>query len=149
MGGLFGQMQTPVPFGAWAARLLPPASWGPNRSTSPNRLRPRWDTLGRSDRRARFGRSLREAHQAVLGRFGFAPELLLLQPSQLPFKGFDLLPIPAHPYHQLREELFGGQRSLFPLLLALDRAGMLGPIIMSRLPITPWLQGELSVARRG
>jgi hypothetical protein len=74
---------------------------------------------------------------------------LLLQPSQLPFKGFDLLPIPAHPYHQLREELFGGQRSLFPLLLALDRAGMLGPIIMSRLPITPWLQGELSVARRG
>src|ERR1019366_4577859 len=39
MGGLFGQMQTPVPFGAWAARLLPPASWGPNRSTSPKRLR--------------------------------------------------------------------------------------------------------------
>ena len=59
MGGLFGQMQTPVPFGAWAARLLPPAAWGRSRSPSPNRLRPRWDPLGRSDRRARFGRSLR------------------------------------------------------------------------------------------
>jgi hypothetical protein len=73
---------------------------------------------------------------------------LLLQPSQLPFERFDLLHAPADPDHQLRDDLFGGQRSLFPLLLALDRAGMLGPIIMSRLPITPLLQWGRSVARR-
>ena len=149
MGGWFGQRQTPVPFGAWAARLLPPAPFGLTRSPSRSQLRARNWTLARAGCRAPFRRSRQCARQAVLGRFGFAPERLLLQPSQLPFKGSDLLPRPAHPYHPLREDLFGGQRSLFPWLLAQDRAGMLGPIIMSRLPITPWLQGELSGARRG
>src|SRR5208282_1331039 len=57
MGGLFGQMQTPLPFGAWAARLLPSAPFGLTRSPSRNRLRVRNGTLARSGCRARFRRS--------------------------------------------------------------------------------------------
>jgi hypothetical protein len=138
MGGLFGQMQPPLPFGAWAARLLPPPPFGLTRSRSRNRLRARNWTLARSGCRARFRRSRRCARQAVdRGRFGFAPELLLLQPGQLPVERFALLHTPAHQHQQLRDDPLGGQSSLFPLLLALDRAAMLGLIIMNGPSITP------------
>jgi hypothetical protein len=71
-----------------------------------------------------------------LGRFGFAPELLLLEPSQVPFERSDLLHTPSDQNQQLRDDPLGGSILLFPLLLALDRSGMLAPIIMSRLSIT-------------
>jgi hypothetical protein len=81
-------------------------------------------------------------------RFGFAPKLLLVQPGQLPFERFELLHTPADHEHQLRAGALGGQSLGFPLLLALDRSGMLGPVIMSGLSITPLPQRGRWLARR-
>jgi hypothetical protein len=74
---------------------------------------------------------------------------LLLQPSQLPFERFELLHIPADQDQQLRDHPFGGQSSFFPLPLALDSSGMLGPIIMRGLSITPLPRQGFRVARLG
>jgi hypothetical protein len=72
----------------------------------------------------------------ALGRFGFAPELLLLQPGQLPFERSDLWHTPSDQNQQLRDDPLADARSLFPLLFALDGPGVLLTIIMSGLSIT-------------
>src|SRR5260370_26050036 len=137
MNDLFGQIQPPTAFRSWAATLLPPAAFGLG---IPSRRRGRSSRLGllcRSCRRARFGGSLRRGRLAVgLGRFGFTPKLLLLEPSQLPFERSDLLHTPSDQNQQLRDDPLGGLSLFFPLLLALDSSDMLAPIIMSRLAIT-------------
>ena len=72
-----------------------------------------------------------------------------MQPSQLPFQGFDLLHQTAEQNPQLRNGLFVSQRFGFPVLLPLERTGMESPIIMRGPAIASRSPDGGRLARRG
>jgi hypothetical protein len=73
--------------------------------------------------------------------FGLASELLLLQPGQLALEIPDLLEQPAQENQQLDDDLLGRLSFLFEARFAHQCPHVLGPIIMSGLPIAPPKRG--------
>jgi hypothetical protein len=119
---LYGQVRTEPPFGAFGARLL---AW---LSLALSRWR-----LG-----ALFG--------ALAGRwggwrrrpsgFGFAAEVLLVEPSHLPGELPDLFRAVSQQYQQLLDEPLGRQGPRFPPLFPLQGPGMHPAIVMGGLAVT-------------